>query len=167
MTEINFDRYCTEINEEDREYFELPLKKRGLEIRKREYELIKESLLTDRQASKLALINKELEVITRQLECLRMGDVGNSKGLIEADNQQVNVDSGAFDGTFKPRQDGYKVRDVLAIKLVEDNPKLLQMRPGEIKPRLEAASNLFLSGYQDWWRKNPIFKKGTPGRNPK
>ncbi|MBT5825925.1 MAG: hypothetical protein HOH69_07065, partial [Gammaproteobacteria bacterium] len=101
MTEINFDRYCTEINEEDREYFELPLKKRGLEIRKREYELIKESLLTDRQASKLALINKELEVITRQLECLRMGDVGNSKGLIEADNQQVNVDSGAFDGTFK------------------------------------------------------------------
>ena len=70
MTEISSDDYCTEIDEEHREYFELPLKKYDLERRKREYELIKESLLTDRQASELALINEELEVIDFKINAI-------------------------------------------------------------------------------------------------
>jgi len=115
----------------------------------------------------LGQLNKTIDEITRQLGCLVQEEIGNSKGIIEADNQQVNIDTGVFDHTVKPRQGGYKVRDELAIELVRDNPELLELRPGQIKARLEAASNLFLSGYTDWWRNNPIFKKGAPGRNPK
>lgn len=71
------------------------------------------------------------------------------------------------EGTTKPRMGGYKERDDFAIKLVESRPGLLGMRPGKIKTELQQASNLFTSGYTDWWRNNTIFKKGTPGRNPK
>ncbi|MFI3136862.1 MAG: hypothetical protein QX197_08795 [Methylococcaceae bacterium] len=67
----------------------------------------------------------------------------------------------------KPRIGGYKNRDEFVIKLVKSRPELLAMRPGQIKVALQAASNLFTSGYADWWRNNPIFEKGKPGRNPK
>ena len=63
-----------------------------------------------------------------------------------------------------PRTGGYATRDNFVIKLIENKPELLGMRPFEIKATLKATSNLFTSGYPDWWRNNPIFKKGKPGR---
>ena len=76
-------------------------------------------------------------------------------------------DADAGSCATKPREGGYKERDEFAIKLVNDRPELLVMRPGEIKTKLQAASKLFISGYDGWWRKNPVFDKGMPGRNPK
>ncbi|MEI6068488.1 MAG: hypothetical protein WCP96_14185 [Methylococcaceae bacterium] len=67
----------------------------------------------------------------------------------------------------KPRDGGYKLRDEFAIEQVKDWPELLEMRAGMIKVELQNASNLFTSGYDEWWRKNPVFNKSKPGRNPK
>jgi hypothetical protein len=68
---------------------------------------------------------------------------------------------------IKPREGGYSDRDKIAIDLVKQMPELLAMRPGAIKKELQAKSNKFLTGYSDWWRGNPVFPKGEPGRNPK
>lgn len=72
-----------------------------------------------------------------------------------------------IDKPIMPRTNGYAERDEIAISLVEKNQVTLSMRPHEIKAALQAESTLFLSGYDDWWRNNPIFPKGKPGRNPK
>jgi len=80
--------------------------------------------------------------------------------------ETVEDDSVGSDAT-KPREGGYKERDEFAIELVKNRPELLGMRPGAIKADLQAASNLFTSGYPDWWRNNPIFPKGKSGANPK
>lgn len=70
-------------------------------------------------------------------------------------------------GTTKPREGRYKPRDEFAIQQVKDRPELLEMRAGMIETELKEASNLFTSGYDSWWRKNPVFNKSEPGRNPK
>jgi hypothetical protein len=87
---------------------------------------------------------------------------------IEKNEPQTEAmgNGGAVDDTVKPREGGYKQRDEFAIEQVKNKPELLGMRPGKIKTELQTASNLFTSGYSDWWRNNPIFAKGTPGRNP-
>ena len=70
--------------------------------------------------------------------------------------------------TLIPRDGGYKERDEFAIKLVLTNSELLAMRPKEIKEKLlELNNSLFISGYTDWWREQPVFSKGKPGRIPK
>lgn len=78
----------------------------------------------------------------------------------------VGAGSDAEPTAFIPRTGGYGDRDKEAIRLVEDNPELLEMRPAAIKKELK-ANKLFLAGYPDWWRHNPIFPKGTAGANPK
>ena len=80
---------------------------------------------------------------------------------------EAGGDAGAGSDATKPREGGYKERDEFAIKRVKDTPELLRMRPLAIKTKLQAASNLFTSGYDSWWRDNPIFPKGKAGRNPK
>ncbi len=75
------------------------------------------------------------------------------------DDSIPNDDSG-----YKPRCNGYKERDVFAIKLIEKDPNLLTMRSGQIKTILEQQSTLFISGYEGWWRDNPIFPKSKAGR---
>ena len=87
-------------------------------------------------------------------------------GMKEPQAEAV-ADAGAVGGAVKPREGGYKLRDEFAIRQVELQPKLLDKRPGDIKTNLQAASKLFASGYDAWWRKNPIFAKGAAGRNPK
>ena len=67
-----------------------------------------------------------------------------------------------------PRTGGYAKRDNFVIKLIENRPELLAMRAGVVKTELlKAAPALFVSGYDNWWRNNPIFPKSWPGRNPK
>ncbi len=73
-----------------------------------------------------------------------------------------DVDTGT---DTKPREGGYKKRDIFAIKLVKVRPELLTMRAGAIKAELQKASNIFTSGIDDWWRNNPIFPKSEAGRN--
>ncbi|MEI6267594.1 MAG: hypothetical protein WCP01_01845 [Methylococcaceae bacterium] len=78
----------------------------------------------------------------------------------------VNQDS--KNQPFKPREGRYKERDEAAIKLVEEMPTLLAMRPQSVQAKLqEAKPKLFTNGYDNWWRKNPVFPKSTAGRNPK
>jgi len=82
--------------------------------------------------------------------------------------QTEAIGTGNHAGTEpKPREGGYNLRDDFAIQQVKDRPELLEMRAGGIKKELKKASNLFTSGYADWWRNNPIFNKSKPGRNPK
>jgi hypothetical protein len=91
--------------------------------------------------------------------------------VIDTGTQDETVDD-ACKGSYaetepKPREGGYKLRDDFAIQQVKDKPELLKMRAGMIKIELRKASNLFISGYSDWWRSNPIFPKSEPGRNSK
>ena len=97
-------------------------------------------------------IPEELKVIgtAMQSETVIYADIGNHAGTEP-----------------KPREGGYKLRDDFAIQQVKDKPELLKMRAGMIKTELRKASNLFISGYSDWWRNNPIFPKSEPGRNSK
>jgi hypothetical protein len=70
--------------------------------------------------------------------------------------------------TLKPRKGHYKERDEFAIKLVLTNSELLAMRPKEIKEKLQQLNkSLFIAGYADWWREQPVFPKGMAGRIPK
>lgn len=78
---------------------------------------------------------------------------------------ETSEDTGADKQTFKARSNGYKARDEFVIELIKDKPGLLTLRAGEIKKILQKASNLFSSGYPDWWRYNPIFKKDKGGRH--
>jgi hypothetical protein len=79
----------------------------------------------------------------------------------------INPETMCNGGDAKPRNNGYGKRDKEAIELVKQRPEMITMRPGVIKKELQAKSTLFLSGYNDWWRENPIFPKGKGGRNPK
>lgn len=111
---------------------------------------------------KQMLIDIQVEAM-RIIEADKLAQQGN-------DNQQVNIDAGTGNhaGTEpKPREGGYNLRDEFAIRQVKDRPELLEMRAGMIKAELQKASNLFTSGYGDWWRKNPVFNKSEPGRNSK
>ena len=126
---------------------------------------------------------KELELHQRQikeLEHLHLIESRNSKeatSIIEWDYCQpkptfdrqtlTNSDTGNHAGTTEPREGHYKLRDEFAIQQVKDRPELLEMRAGGVKKELKKASNLFTSGYDGWWRKNPVFNKSDPGRNPK
>lgn len=94
----------------------------------------------------------------------------NFKTYLQSVNQWPLKDSSlgnwwSDDDPIKPRNGGYFKRDEIAIALVKQRPELLAMRPGEIKIELQKdESGLFISGYPDWWRNNPVFPKGKPGR---
>jgi hypothetical protein len=89
-------------------------------------------------------------------------DERNAGAMLES-NSEKNMQ----ELTLTPRSGGYAARDNFVIKLIENRPELLGMRPFEIKAILKATSNLFTSGYPDWWRNNTIFKKGKPGQPKK
>ncbi|MDO9422862.1 MAG: hypothetical protein Q7T40_01550 [Methylobacter sp.] len=97
--------------------------------------------------------------------------IANIWGLAAPAQAEPLADAGAVCDVeperFTPRTGGYRERDIVAIVLVEESPVLLEMRPGGIKKALQDANNIFLAGYADWWRNNPIFPKGTAGTNPK
>ena len=89
-------------------------------------------------------------------ECSNLLNVGLGK-----DDYKTN-------STLIPRDGGYKERDEFAIKLVATNHELLDMRPKEIKEKLQQLNkSLFIAGYADWWREQPVFRKGMAGRIPK
>ena len=79
-------------------------------------------------------------------------------GLIEQVSSK-NININITPNKYVPRAGGYKERDEFVIEQVKDRPELLDMRAGEIKTELQKISNLFTSGYSDWWRDNPIFPK--------
>jgi hypothetical protein len=97
-------------------------------------------------------------------ELIQLLDIDWPEGMLELVSIQ-NDDE--INSKFLPRRGGYKERDDYAVKLVKIRPELLEMRSGKIKTELQKISNLFTSGYDSWWRHNPIFPKSKPGRNPK
>ncbi len=68
------------------------------------------------------------------------------------------------EGVIRPRTGHYEQRDIIAIKLVKDNPKLLSMRKDAIKKELIVVTGFQVAGFDDWWRLNPVFPKSKQGR---
>ncbi len=91
---------------------------------------------------------------------LKYSEMNQEESLAVSDTDKV-------DEKFKPRDGGYHQRDIIAHTMVRNDPRLLKMRAGGIKKELQKKSNVFTSGYNDWWRKQTIFPKSKPGRNPK
>ncbi|MEI6334295.1 MAG: hypothetical protein WCS87_07025 [Methylococcaceae bacterium] len=107
------------------------------------------------------LMMKDARLVIRHADLIRLQGE-------EPETEALRIGTGNHAGTEpKPRDGGYKLRDEFAIEQVKDKPELLEMRAGMIKVELQKASNLFTSGYDEWWRKNPVFNKSEPGRNPK
>lgn len=83
-------------------------------------------------------------------------------------NPNTGIDNDETNKDLTPREGGYKKRDIFAISLVSKQPNLLNMRKKQIKIfLLNQNSKLFTAGFNDWWREQPIFPKGKPGRIPK
>ena len=80
-----------------------------------------------------------------------------------ADSKKQQEETVSNEGGIKPRKGGYGDRDEVAIKIVEGRPEILEWRKKDIKKELQKHS-IFISGFESWWRKNPIFPKGKPGK---